>query len=363
MMGDCDMKIFVMSEGMYWQVELEEYAPFWKDMIMIEYYRPVKKYSEKITRINCRNELHNMLGSDIMAGFNSYKYRILLGHSEEINNLIDDGEDVIVLGDIEPSSILIMKLLQNIDKKINLHLWAIMPFRFEGKKKRKVFNELLSDLNGIKSVALYEAESAMQVVGMDFDTVNQCFACVAYDVMERLPTYLNQVKKLGNKAFFYDFRYDKFFETKESFFGWRNEQNALNPINAESQDMDVKKEELDNSVICRMFPRNDGHEVCKTLKEMRMAFAKVNGIPFKTERCTFKGPCAGTCAACDREVAYLEAYIKENNMEEIIFPQKTIEEPDGKGIMGRSYITTYRDFTMGLDYSDNSTIIIPDFLK
>ena len=33
--------------------------------------------------------------------------------------------------------------------------------------------------------------------------------------------------------------------------------------------------------------------------------AKANGIEFESEECPSIGPCAGTCAKCDQESAYL----------------------------------------------------------
>ena len=63
---------------------------------------------------------------------------------------------------------------------------------------------------------------------------------------------------------------------------------------------DIRKKEIE-----RTHARTDGKEICNYLRQMRIELAKANGIKFRSEECPSLGPCAGTCAKCDQEAAYL----------------------------------------------------------
>lgn len=47
------------------------------------------------------------------------------------------------------------------------------------------------------------------------------------------------------------------------------------------------------------------------MKEVRRRIAEENGIPLKTEKCTYEGECIGTCPHCEAEVRYLEKTLAE----------------------------------------------------
>ncbi len=54
-----------------------------------------------------------------------------------------------------------------------------------------------------------------------------------------------------------------------------------------------------------LVPRPDGKAVCAYLRNIRIDLARANNIPFDSEPCNIDGDCAGTCAKCDQEAAYL----------------------------------------------------------
>lgn len=56
---------------------------------------------------------------------------------------------------------------------------------------------------------------------------------------------------------------------------------------------------------------SSGKEVCRHLKAVRREIAEQNGIELHQEECTHEGPCQGTCARCEQEVAYLENKLSE----------------------------------------------------
>ena len=49
-----------------------------------------------------------------------------------------------------------------------------------------------------------------------------------------------------------------------------------------------------------------GKDICKELKKVRRKIAEENGIPLEIPKCTYKGPCAGTCPRCEWELRQLE---------------------------------------------------------
>ncbi len=59
---------------------------------------------------------------------------------------------------------------------------------------------------------------------------------------------------------------------------------------------------------------------------MRLELALANNIPFKSEKCTYDGPCAGTCPKCDKEAAYLRDKLNEIPEQERKYPTHDLED-------------------------------------
>ena len=54
-----------------------------------------------------------------------------------------------------------------------------------------------------------------------------------------------------------------------------------------------------------------GKSTCKLLKDIRQQIADANGISYQPKECHYEGECAGTCPACEAEIRYLEAQLRE----------------------------------------------------
>ena len=54
-----------------------------------------------------------------------------------------------------------------------------------------------------------------------------------------------------------------------------------------------------------------GKSTCKLLKDIRQQIADANGISYLPKECHYEGDCAGTCPACEAEIRYLEAQLRE----------------------------------------------------
>jgi hypothetical protein len=51
---------------------------------------------------------------------------------------------------------------------------------------------------------------------------------------------------------------------------------------------------------------NPGKITCEVLKKIRSEIAEANQIDYRSEPCSFKGACIGTCPKCESELQYLE---------------------------------------------------------
>ena len=53
-----------------------------------------------------------------------------------------------------------------------------------------------------------------------------------------------------------------------------------------------------------------GKAVCEALKDVRRKIAQANDINYSPGECHHEGECAGTCAACEKEVRFLENQLR-----------------------------------------------------
>ena len=56
-----------------------------------------------------------------------------------------------------------------------------------------------------------------------------------------------------------------------------------------------------------------GKATCRYLKNIRLDVAQRYGIEYSPKECTHKGPCAGTCPVCDRELKYIDKHVYNQN--------------------------------------------------
>ena len=53
-----------------------------------------------------------------------------------------------------------------------------------------------------------------------------------------------------------------------------------------------------------------GKAICDALKDVRRKIAQANDINYSPSECQHEGDCAGTCAACDKELRFLENQLR-----------------------------------------------------
>jgi hypothetical protein len=57
-----------------------------------------------------------------------------------------------------------------------------------------------------------------------------------------------------------------------------------------------------------------------------MRLAEANNIVFESPECPSMGPCAGICAKCEEEAAYLRAEMEKIVMDKRVYPQELLTE-------------------------------------
>lgn len=75
-----------------------------------------------------------------------------------------------------------------------------------------------------------------------------------------------------------------------------------------------------------LVPRPDGKDVCSYLRNIRIELARANNIPFESEPCDFDEDCAGTCAKCDQEAAYLRDELNKIPEQDRKIPQHILSD-------------------------------------
>lgn len=56
---------------------------------------------------------------------------------------------------------------------------------------------------------------------------------------------------------------------------------------------------------------NRGKDICEALKAVRRRIAEENNIPLEIPECPHRGPCAGTCPQCEKELRQLETALAD----------------------------------------------------
>lgn len=110
---------------------------------------------------------------------------------------------------------------------------------------------------------------------------------------------------------------------------------------------------------------NDGKTMCYYLKSIRSNYARIHGLEYIPENCTYDGICYGTCIKCDREAKYLYQDASYSSRYEIKSSIRDIsanirgisrlrKDIDGKGI--RTLIL-FDDCDLSCKYCINKKII------
>jgi len=270
-------------------------------------------------------------------GVDDQRYKTLESVADDLNRTLRYHDDILFLTDGNPESLYPFYVIKDRNEFNSLHLCTVSPWRFEGKRRIQGHKELLSDLSQLTSILYIDSNKYLLNLEKDV-TLKEVMQKLEEDYAALLPTVVNSIGKLYGRYYF-DFASNSYIAIEEGFNGLDlSKKNSLaTEIEAEPyrsfctlglvilpdypEEDDRTKEEIE-----RVPARIDGKKICEYLRKQRIKLAEVNGIEFSSEECPSIGPCAGTCAKCDQESAYLREKLAAIAPENRIIPDFTLTE-------------------------------------
>lgn len=294
------MKIFTTNCSLLWNKDISVLENYKEDIIMIN-MSSSKAVQNNFTTIDvqCIKD---------WVGINSEEYKALLSVSDKIKQYVSYNEDVLILSDSDPRTLYTFKILQSISYQLplKLHLWALLPFGFEGQRRDKICKSLLFDLSSVKSLILFNANDYLEKIDKRM-TMSDAFYFIGKNFTSLLPQVIDEIKHMNA-----DCKY--FFDTiTHHFINIQNNSLTLSNYNESVQETIISNE-----------PKINGKEICDKLRKMRIDFAEANNIDFSSEPCQYNGPCSGTCEKCEQELAYLNQ--QTQTLDDITYPHNEIEQ-------------------------------------
>lgn len=359
------MKIIISSPNMFWGPDMKCLEAYKNDILLLQF--EVQTINEEVDAIDVHVNFVG-LGQVTGIGRSGRDYIEVKRHLSKILGYISRGEDVLVLADMNPQSVIIFDLLKRITdgRNFKLHFWGIYPLRFESRRRLSAYKELLGGYGRVRSMYLFFPDTYLEKVGRR-TTMPQMLKMVRHDLESKLPEVMEAISGFKEDIFyFFDVRSNKYVDTKMRLKDAEDigTANRVCRNRAEGQLKEIVSAD-DKAFIEQPDIRVNGKDICRKLRHMRRQFAKANGIPLTSPECGYEGVCAGTCPACDSELEYLYIMINNRNLKKPLYPYAetgmessiTIEDTNGHS-MGQLKILKYEK----KGQSESPYIRIPEFL-
>lgn len=279
---------------------------------------------------------HVGMGND-KIGVDDQRYKALESVADDLNRDLRYHDDILFLTDGNPESLYPFYVIKDRNKDNSLHLCAVSPWNFEGKRRIQGHKDMLSDLSKLTSILYIDSNKYLLNIEKDA-TMKDVMQKLEADYAALLPTVVNNIGELYGRYYF-DFSSNSYVVIEEGFNGIDlSKKNQLDreyvkelhrrfctlgislPPDYPEEDSRTKSE------IERTPARIDGKKICEYLRMQRIELAKANGIKFVSEVCPSIGPCAGTCVKCDQESVYLRDRLAAIPAEDRIIPDFTLTE-------------------------------------
>lgn len=268
-----------------------------------------------------------------MTSLSEYKKSLKVIKTElplanQVEPLVSENKDIVILSDIKADILNVLNIIQKSNYSGNIHL--ISPLPFEKITKGTMQYKTLSNLSRVKSVAIYDPyKLAMKKYNtIDNATIEKVINEQTSHLLNELESIERNIENVSNKYFF-DFDKNIYVQTKSlkmvDNYETTNSHNIQSNPNFHYRNNDENP--LINSVKAP-YPRPDGKEICNQLRAIRKEFAKLNGIDYNFKECTYNGPCAGTCIACDNEANELRELTK--NLDNVKYTKVVMNNNDEK---------------------------------
>lgn len=248
--------------------------------------------------------------------------------TNQVEPLVSENKDIVILSDIKADILDVLNIIQKSNYSGNIHL--ILPLPFGKITKGTMQYKILLDLSKVKSIAVYDPyKLAMKKYnGIDNDIIEKIINEQTSHLLNRLESIERNMENVSTKYFF-DFDRDIYAQTKSLKIVDDYETNHSH--NIQSNPNFHYRNDDENPLIKSVkapSPRPDGKVICKQLRAIRKEFAKLNGIDYNFKECTYNGPCAGTCIACDNEANELGEIAK--NLDNVKYPKVVVNSNDEK---------------------------------
>lgn len=274
-----------------------------------------------------------MYADENMTSLSEYKKSLKviktdLPLTNQVEPLASENKDIVILSDINADILNVLNILQKSNYSGNIHL--ILPLPFGKIAKGTMQYKTLSNLSKVKSIAVYDPyKLAMKKYNtIDNATIEKVINEQTSHLLNELESIERNIENDSNKYFF-DFDKNIYIQTKLLKIVDNYETNHSHNIqsNPNFHYRNDDENPLINSVKAPS-PRPDGKVICNQLRAIRKEFAKLNGIDYNFKECTYNGPCAGTCIACDNEANELRELTK--NLDNVKYPKVVVNNNDEK---------------------------------
>lgn len=274
-----------------------------------------------------------MYADENMTSLSEYKKSLKviktdLPLTNQVEPLASENKDIVILSDINADILNVLNILQKSNYSGNIHL--ILPLPFGKIAKGTMQYKTLSNLSKVKSIAVYDPyKLAMKKYNtIDNATIEKVINEQTSHLLNELESIERNIENDSNKYFF-DFDKNIYIQTKLLKIVDNYETNHSHNIqsNPNFHYRNDDENPLINSVKAPS-PRPDGKVICNQLRAIRKEFAKLNGIDYNFKECTYNGPCAGTCIACDNEANELRELAK--NLDNVKYPKVVMNNNDEK---------------------------------
>ncbi|MDO4203539.1 MAG: hypothetical protein Q4D07_03440 [Selenomonadaceae bacterium] len=266
-------------------------------------------------------------------GMASWRYQALKNMSNSLMDCFRYGEDIVFLTDNAPESLYPYHVVSKQGEGNRLHLVTLAPLSIEGKGRIEGHRNLLQDLSGLTSLLYLDGDTLLSELSSGA-SLSGFFALAEERLGELLPRVLNSVVDMQETRCYFDFASNSYIPLEEGYdaIDLFNSNKKINVatlnvergvIMGEICPEEIYPSDYDwvKSEVASLIPRIDGKEICNKLRQQRITIAKANGIELKSPKCPSIGACAGTCAKCDAEAAYLLDNLEKIHAEKRIIPK------------------------------------------
>ena len=274
-----------------------------------------------------------MYADENMTSLSEYKKSLKviktdLPLTNQVEPLASENKDIVILSDIKADILNVLNIIQKSNYSGNIHL--IFPLPFGKITKGTMQYKTLSNLSKVKSVAIYDP---YKLAREKYNTIDN--ATIEKVINEQTSHLLNELESIernienDSNKYFFDFDKNIYVQTKSLKMVDNYETNHSHNIQS-NPNFHYRNDDGNPLIKSVKAPsqRPDGKVICNQLRTIRKEFAKLNGIDYNFKECTYTGPCAGTCIACDNEANELREIAK--NLDNVKYPKVVVNNNDEK---------------------------------